>query len=147
LLLPGFDDSNDTMTATDNQMVDGVERATQALVPMDNAPLALHRRESVTSRVGSWQPLLEKLQLFKDVVDKIAEVCYLAKYISSSLSHIPWPQSSWSVFKNCTAFTKSFCMFFNNACMNHCRIVYTKYRHPRDYNAPQRTVAKGVFLK
>jgi len=65
---------------------------------MDNAPLALGRGEGAvgnlntvvnetTSRVGSWQPLLEKLQLFKDIVDKIAEVCYLAKYILSVLSH------------------------------------------------------------
>jgi hypothetical protein len=98
LLPPGFGDGDDTTTATDKQMADGVEQATHALVQMDNAPLALGRGEDavsnlntvvneITSRVGSWQPLLEKLQLFKDVVDKIAEVCYLAEYIPSLLSH------------------------------------------------------------
>jgi hypothetical protein len=62
-------------------------------------------RTSRYSRVGSWQPLLEKLQLFKDVVDKIAEVFYLAKYISSSLSHgrtlrfqvHPYAKMAWAI--------------------------------------------------
>jgi hypothetical protein len=116
LLPPGFGHGDDTTTAADNQMAEGVERAMHALVQMDNAPLALSRGEGavsnpntvvneVTSQVGSWQPLLEKLQLFKDVVDKIAEVCYLAKYILSVLSHNgtlrfqvhPYAKMAWSI--------------------------------------------------
>jgi hypothetical protein len=91
-LPPGFSHGDDTTTATDNRMAEGVEQATNALVRMDNAPSALGRSEGavsdlntvvneISSRVGPWQPLLEKLQLFKDVVDKIAEVCHLARYI------------------------------------------------------------------
>ena len=61
--------------------------------------------DEVTSRVGSWQPLLEKLQLFKDVVDKIAEVRYLSKYILCSTSHNgtlrfqvhPYAKMAWSI--------------------------------------------------
>jgi hypothetical protein len=116
-LLPlGFGHGDDTTTATDNQMAEGVERATHTLVQMDNAPLALGRGEDavsnlnivvneITSRIGSWQPLLEKLQLFKGVVDKIAEVRYLTKYILSSLSHNgtlcfqvhPYAKMAWSI--------------------------------------------------
>jgi hypothetical protein len=116
LLSPDFGHRDDITTATDNQMAEGVERAMHAFVQMDNAPLALGRGEGAvnnlntvvnetTSRVGSWQPLLEKLQLFKDIVDKIAEVCYLAKYILSVLSHNrplrfqvhPYAKMAWSI--------------------------------------------------
>ena len=38
--LPGFSHSGDTVTATDNQMAEGVERVTHALVRMDNASSA-----------------------------------------------------------------------------------------------------------
>jgi hypothetical protein len=59
----------------------------------------------ITGRAGSWQPLLEKLQLFKDVMDKITEVCYLAKYVPISISHDgtlrfqvhPYAKMAWSI--------------------------------------------------
>jgi len=100
LLAPGFGHADNTMTATDNQMVEGINQATHALVQMDNAPSAIGRGEDavsslntvvneITGRVGSWQPLLEKLQLFKDVVDKITEVHPYAKMAWSILSAIP----------------------------------------------------------
>jgi hypothetical protein len=109
-------DGDNTTTATGNQMAELVEQATHALVQMDNAPSALGRGEGAvsnlnivvnegTSRVGSWQPLLEKLQLFKDVVDKIAEVRYLTKYILNLLSRNgtlrfqvhPYAKMAWSI--------------------------------------------------
>jgi hypothetical protein len=116
LLPPAIGHGNVTTTASDKKLAEGVEQAAHALVQMDNAPSVLGRGEDtvgkldtvvneITSRVGSWQPLLEKLQLFKDVMDKVTEVCYLAKYIPRSRSHDgtlrfqvhPYAKMAWSI--------------------------------------------------
>jgi hypothetical protein len=73
-------------------MAEAVNQATQTVNQMDNAPSALVSGEDTVNNLNTvvgqivtiaepLTPLLEKLQLFADVVDKIAEVCDIAEYI------------------------------------------------------------------
>jgi hypothetical protein len=87
------------------------------------------------------QENIEELHV-RRVVGSIAHC--MAKYyakLNGLTTQAPKPN------KNCTVFTKSFCVFLNNGCRNLFKITYTKFRYPRDYNGPQRTVTKGILLK
>ena len=68
----------------------------------------------------------------------------LHDFTQSSCVCIPCKESNLK--KNCTAFTKINGIFLSDYCMDNHIIVYTRIRHPRNYSATQRTMAKGIFM-
>jgi len=97
---PSVRPTSNTATAPDHLLAEAVNRATDAVDQMNNAPSALGRGEDTVNNINTavgqiatlaapFEPLLEKLQLFTDAMNKIAEVHPYAKMAWSVVAAIP----------------------------------------------------------